>query len=49
MSLDERKSLMGSLLPPSEEKEAFLKRARLADTASRLDVQANSSGLRPPK
>jgi hypothetical protein len=37
MSLDDRKSPMGSLLPPSEEKEALLKRTRLADTASHPD------------
>jgi hypothetical protein len=36
-------------LPPSEEKEALLKRARLAETASHHDDWANSSGLRPPK
>jgi hypothetical protein len=38
-----------SLLPPSEEKEALLKKARFADTASHLDDWANSSGLRSPK
>jgi hypothetical protein len=38
-----------SRLPPSEEKEALLKRARLADTASHLDDWANSPGLQPPK
>lgn len=38
-----------SLLPPSGEREALLKRARLADTASHLDDWAHSSGLRPPE
>lgn len=38
-----------SQLPPSEEKDALLKKARLADTASHLDDWANSTGLRPPK
>ena len=30
-------------------KEALLKRARTADTASRIDQWANSPGLRPPE
>ena len=38
-----------SHLPSSEEREALLKRARLAETASHLNDWANSSGLRPPK
>jgi hypothetical protein len=36
-------------LRPSPERDALLKRARLADTASRIDEWANSPGLQPPK
>jgi hypothetical protein len=35
--------------PSSSEREALLKRARLADTTSHLNDWVNSSGLRPPK
>lgn len=38
-----------SRLPEGEEKDALLKKARQADTASHLDDWANSSGLQPPK
>ncbi|MBU6461251.1 MAG: hypothetical protein KGK01_04990 [Bradyrhizobium sp.] len=36
-------------LPPGSEKEALLKRARLADTASHLNDWVNSPGLQPPR
>jgi hypothetical protein len=36
-------------LPPGLEKDDLLRRARQADTASRLDEWANSRGLQPPK
>ncbi len=36
-------------LPPSPEREALLKKASQADTASHLDDWANSPGLQPPK
>ena len=36
-------------LHPSPEKDALLKRARIADTASHIDDWANSPGLRRPK
>jgi hypothetical protein len=35
-------------LRPGSEKDALLKKARQADTASRLDEWANSPGLQPP-
>jgi hypothetical protein len=35
-------------LPAGAEREDLLKRARQADTASRIDDWANSSGLQPP-
>lgn len=35
-------------LPPGPERDALLKKASQADTASRLDQWANSSGLQPP-
>jgi hypothetical protein len=35
-------------LPPGPEREDLLKRARQADTASRIDEWANSTGLQPP-
>jgi hypothetical protein len=35
-------------LPPGPEREALLKKARQADTASHLDDWANSTGLQPP-
>lgn len=35
-------------LPPGEEREELLKKARRADTASHLDDWANSSGLQTP-
>jgi hypothetical protein len=37
-----------STLPAGPEKEDLLKRARQADTASRIDEWANSTGLQPP-
>ena len=36
-------------LPPGPERDALLKKARQADTASHLDDWANSPGLQPPK
>ena len=36
-------------LRPGPERDALLKRARQADTASHIDEWANSPGLRPPK
>jgi hypothetical protein len=36
-------------LRPGPEKDALLKRARLAETASHIDEWANSPGLQPPK
>jgi hypothetical protein len=36
-------------LPPGPERDAHLKRARQADTASHLDQWANSPGLQSPK
>jgi hypothetical protein len=36
-------------LHPGPERDALLKKARQADTASHIDSWANSSGLQPPK
>jgi hypothetical protein len=36
-------------LEPGPERDALLKKARQADTASHIDAWANSSGLQPPK
>jgi len=36
-------------LRPGPERDALLKRARRADTASQIDEWANSPGLQPPK
>ena len=36
-------------LPPGPERDLMLKKARQADTASRLDEWAESPGLQPPK
>jgi hypothetical protein len=38
-----------SKLRPGPERDALLKRAQLADTASHIDAWANSPGLQPPK
>ena len=38
-----------SRLRPGPERDALLKRASRADTASRIDEWANSPGLQPPK
>jgi hypothetical protein len=38
-----------SELRPGPERDALLKRARRADTASHIDEWANSPGLRSPK
>lgn len=35
-------------LPPGSDREALLKKAHQADTASHFDDWANSSGLQPP-
>jgi len=35
-------------LPPGDEKDNLLRKARQADTGSRLDDWANSQGLQPP-
>ena len=37
-----------SQLPPGVEKDDLLRRARQADTASRLDEWVSSTGLQPP-
>ncbi|MGC2177316.1 MAG: hypothetical protein WA650_03725 [Bradyrhizobium sp.] len=37
-----------SILPPGPEREALIKKARQADTASRLDDWANSPRLQAP-
>lgn len=36
-------------LPPGAERDALIKKARQADTASHVDDWANSPGLQPPK
>ena len=36
-------------LRPGLEREALLRRARIADTAAHINQWANSSGLRPPR
>jgi len=36
-------------LPPGNERDGLLRRARQADAASHLDEWVNSSGLQPPK
>ena len=36
-------------LAPGSEREAMLKKARQADTATRLEDWANSPGLQPPR
>jgi hypothetical protein len=36
-------------LRPGPEKDAVLKRARIADTAAHIDEWVNSPGLQPPK
>ena len=36
-------------LPPGEEREELLKKAREADVAAHVDERLNSPGLRPPK
>jgi hypothetical protein len=36
-------------LRPGPEKNAMLKRARLADTAAHIEERINSAGLQPPK
>jgi len=36
-------------LPPGADKDDLLRKARQADTASRLDEWVNSSGLQTPK
>jgi hypothetical protein len=36
-------------LRPGPERDAVLKRARIADTAAHIDGWANSPGLQPPK
>lgn len=38
-----------SRLRPGPERDALLKRAHQADTASHIDEWANSPGLQPPK
>ena len=38
-----------SRLRPGPERDALLKRARQADTASHIDEWASSPGLQPPK
>ena len=36
-------------LRPGAERDALLKRARIADTAAHIDAWAHSAGLQPPK
>ncbi|MGY8706163.1 hypothetical protein RAD16_10540 [Bradyrhizobium sp. 18BD] len=36
-------------LPPGPERDAMIKKARQAETASRVNEWAHSSGLQPPK
>jgi hypothetical protein len=38
-----------SQLPPGPERDALLKKARLADAGSHLEDWANSAALQPPK
>jgi hypothetical protein len=38
-----------ALLPPGEQREILLKKARTAEAASHLDLWINSRGLQPPK
>lgn len=42
----EKKALQARLGP---KRDALLKKARVADTASQIDEWANSPGLKPPK
>ena len=56
LSLDDRLLLFSLRLKaeavklrPGPERDALLKRARLADTASHINEWANSPGLRSPK
>jgi hypothetical protein len=56
LSLNERLKLFSdqlraaaAKLRPGAEKDALLKRARMADTASHINEWANSSGLQPPE
>jgi hypothetical protein len=37
------------VMPPGQDREDMLKKARRADVASHLDEWASSPGLRPPK
>jgi hypothetical protein len=48
---DEARQLLeeARLLPPGASREKILKRARQAETASRIDEWLSSPGLRPPK
>ena len=45
----ERLKAEAAELRPGPEREALLKRARIADTAAHVDEWANSPGLQPPK
>lgn len=38
-----------SRAPPGPERDALLKRARIAETAAHIDAWAKSPGLQPPK
>ena len=56
LSLDDRLEMFSSRLkaaanklPPGPERDALLKRARIADTAAHIDAWANSPGLRGPR
>jgi hypothetical protein len=56
LSLDDRLELFSSRLkdaagklPPGPERDALLKRARVANTAAHINEWANSPGLRGPK
>ena len=47
-SFAEELKAKASQLRPGPEQDALLKRAKQADTASRIDDWANSPGLEPP-
>jgi hypothetical protein len=48
-SFTEEVSRKALQLRPGPERDALLKKVRLADTAAHLDEWANSPGLQPPK
>jgi hypothetical protein len=48
-SFTEELKAKASQVRPGPERDALLKRARQADTASHIEEWANSPGLQPPK